>query len=115
MGALSQRVPVRRGSGTVMVDVQEILYATVSDGEVSVVADDLEGTSSRRSLDELQSELPSGMFMRVHRAYLANVYRIREIIPWENNSFRIRMGKDDGPVIPVSRANARELKRRLHL
>jgi len=60
-------------------------------------------------------DLSQEAFMRVHRAYLANVYRIREIIPWENNSFRIRMGSDDGPVIPVSRANARELKRRLHL
>jgi two-component system LytT family response regulator len=115
VGALTQRVPVRRGSGDVMVNVQEILYACVSDGEVSIVTDDLEGTSSRRSLDELQSELSAGMFMRVHRAYLANIYRIREIIPWENNSFRIRMGNDEGPVIPVSRANARELKRRLHL
>ena len=115
VGVLAQRVPVRRGSGVVMVDVQEIFYACVSDGEVSIVAGDLEGTSARRSLDELQAELPAGMFMRVHRAYLANVYRIREIIPWENNSFRIRMGSDDGPVIPVSRANARELKRRLHL
>ncbi len=115
VGALAQRVPVRRGAGVVMVDVQEILYAGVSDGEVSIVAGDLEGTSARRSLDELQAELPAGMFMRVHRAYLANIYRIREIIPWENNSFRIRMGSDDGPVIPVSRANARELKRRLHL
>ncbi len=115
VGALTQRVPVRRGSGVVMVDAQEILYACVSDGEVSIFTHDLEGTSSRRSLDELQAELPAGMFMRVHRAYLANVYRIREIIPWENNSFRIRMGSDDGPVIPVSRANARELKKRLHL
>jgi DNA-binding LytR/AlgR family response regulator len=115
VGALAQRVPVRRGSGVVMVDVQEILYARVADGEVMIVTDDLEGMSSRRSLDELQAELPAGMFMRVHRAYLANVYRIREIIPWENNSYRVRMGSDGGPVIPVSRANARELKRRLHL
>ena len=115
VGALAQRLPVRRGSGTVMVDVQEILYACVSGGEVSIVTGELEGVSTRRSLDDLQSELPEGIFMRVHRAYLANVYRIREIIPWENNSFRIRMGSDEGPVIPVSRANARELKRRLHL
>jgi DNA-binding LytR/AlgR family response regulator len=115
VGALAQRVPVRRGSGVVMVDVQEILFAHVADGEVAIVTGDMEGTSSRRSLDELQSQLPAGMFMRVHRAYLANVYRIREIIPWENNSFRVRMGSDEGPVIPVSRANARELKRRLHL
>ncbi len=115
VGVLAQRVPVRRGSGVVMIDVQEILYACVSDGEVSVVTGELEGSSARRSLDELQAELPAGMFMRVHRAYLANVHRIREIIPWENNSFRIRMGSDDGPVIPVSRANARELKKRLHL
>jgi DNA-binding LytR/AlgR family response regulator len=115
VGALAQRVPVRRGSGVVMVDVQEILYAGIAGGEVMIVTDDLEGTSSRRSLDELQAELPAGMFMRVHRAYLANVYRIREIIPWENNSYRVRMGSDGGPVIPVSRANARELKRRLHL
>ncbi len=115
VGALAQRVPVRRGSGVVMVDVQEILYACISEGEVSIVTSDLEGMSPRRSLDELQSELPAGMFMRVHRAYLANIYRIREIIPWETGSFRLKMGSDDGPVIPVSRANARELRSRLRL
>jgi DNA-binding LytR/AlgR family response regulator len=115
VGALAQRVPVRRGGGVVMIDIQDILYACVADGEVSIVAADIEGESPRRSLDELQAELPSGMFMRVHRAYLANIYRIREIIPWETGSFRLRMGGDDGPVIPVSRANAKELKMRLRL
>ncbi|HVO76491.1 MAG TPA: LytTR family DNA-binding domain-containing protein, partial [Candidatus Bathyarchaeia archaeon] len=92
-------------------DVNDILYATVSDGSIKVVAREIEGTASFRSLDELERELAGRQFIRVHKSYVANMNRIYEVTPWFNGSYQIRMEGKGGPVIPLSRAQARELRK----
>jgi DNA-binding LytR/AlgR family response regulator len=94
-----------------MIDVNDVLYATVSEGSVKVVARGLEGTVGFRSLDEIEKELSSKRFMRVHKSYLANIDRIYEITPWFSGSYKLRMDGKGGPVIPLSRAQARELRK----
>ena len=111
VGGSAKRLAVRQGEGLVMVDVGDILYATVESGEIRVVARELEGAVSFRSLDELERELAGRGFMRVHKSYLANVNRIHEITPWFSGSYKIRMDGKSGPVIPLSRAQARELRK----
>ena len=96
-----------------MIDADDILYATISSGEVVVVTRELEGTARQRSLDELERELSTGRFMRVHRSYVANLRQIHEIIPHFSGSYRLRMGGKGGPVIPLSRAQAKELRKML--
>ncbi len=112
-GILSGRIALRNGESLVMVDTDDILYATVSQGEVTVVTRDCEGSANCRSLDELQRELPGERFMRVHRSYIANLRQVHEITPRFSGSYRLRMGGSEGPVIPVSRAQAKKLRRRL--
>ncbi len=111
VGASAKRIAVRQGESLVMVDASDILYATVESGEVRVVARGLEGTVHFRSLDELERGLGSPQFMRVHKSYVANVNRIYEITPWFNGSYKLRMEGKAGPVIPLSRAQARELRK----
>jgi two-component system response regulator LytT len=113
VGALPMRLAVRQGESLIMIDVDDILYATVSGGSIKVVALELEGTVSFRSLDELERELASKRFMRVHKSYLANIGRIHEITPWFSGSYKLRMAGKGGPVIPLSRAQARELRKLL--
>jgi DNA-binding LytR/AlgR family response regulator len=110
VGVVPVRIPLLHGGKVVVVDAQEILFAAVTDGEVTVTTAELEGTSPRRSLDELQQELPAAVFMRVHRSYIANIMKIREIVPRGGGSWSLRMGTADGPVIPLSRQHARELR-----
>ena len=111
VGAGPKRLAVRQGESLVMVDADDVLYATIESGSVHLVAGGVEGASSFRSLDELERELGPGRFMRVHKSYLANVNRIHEITPWFNGSWRLRMGGKGGPEIPLSRAQARELRK----
>ncbi|MDD4856770.1 MAG: LytTR family DNA-binding domain-containing protein [Candidatus Krumholzibacteria bacterium] len=111
VGASPRRLAVRQGESLVMVDVNDILYATVSEGAINVVARALEGTVGFRSLDELEKELGTPNLVRVHKSYLANINRIYEITPWFNGSYRLRMEGKGGPVIPLSRAQARELRK----
>jgi two-component system response regulator LytT len=111
VGARAKKVAVRQGEALVMVDVRDILYATVAEGSIKVVAREVEGTASFRSLDELEKELGGKRFMRVHKSYLANIDRIFEITPWFSGSYQLRMEGKGGPVIPLSRAQAKELRK----
>jgi two-component system response regulator LytT len=108
-----KRIPVRQGTGHVMVGEHDILYATVASGEVIVATEGIEGATNFRSLDGLLRELTPGMFVRTHRSYLVNIQKIHEITPWLSGSYRLRLGGTDGPVVPLSRAQARELRKLL--
>ena len=54
---------VKSNQRNFIVDAQEVVYATIEDGLITVVASNLEGQSNYRTIEELQSNLdpePSG-------------------------------------------------------
>src|SRR5436305_1916872 len=98
-----------------IVDAQDVVYATIDDGLITVVATNLEGQSNYRTIEELQSNLDPDMFWRVHRSYLVNIHRIKEVIPWFKSSFQLRMDDKKQTEIPVSRAQTKRLRALLKL
>jgi two-component system, LytTR family, response regulator len=98
-----------------IVDAQEVVYATIEDGLITVVAASLEGQSNYRTIEELQSNLDPDMFWRVHRSYLVNIHRIKEVIPWFKSSFQLRMDDKKQTEIPVSRVQTKRLRALLKL
>lgn len=111
LGAAPRRLALRKNDSLIMVDVDEILFASSSGGEVKIVTEELEGAANFRSLDELQRELPPTVFVRVHRSYVANIKKIHEIRPWFSGSYQMRMSGGEGPVIPLSRGYAKRLRK----
>ncbi len=59
------------------------------------------------TLKKIEDKLPDQTFLKVHRSYIINVKKIIDI---EDNSVLIKQD-----IIPVSRANRKELMRRLNL
>jgi len=98
-----------------IVDAQDVVYATIDDGLITVVATSLEGQSNYRTIEELQSNLDPDMFWRVHRSYLVNIHRIKEVIPWFKSSFQLRMDDKKQTEIPVSRVQTKRLRALLKL
>ena len=98
-----------------IVDTQDVVYATIDDGLITVVAVNLEGQSNYRTIEELQSNLDPDMFWRVHRSYLVNIHRIKEVIPWFKSSFQLRMDDKKQTEIPVSRVQTKRLRTLLKL
>ena len=116
------RVPLQRSKLLVkstgrsfIVDAQDIVYATIEDGLITIVTSSLEGESNYRTIEELQSNLDPGTFWRVHRSYLVNIHRIKEVIPWFKSSYQIRMDDKKGSEIPVSRVQTKRLRALLKL
>lgn len=98
-----------------IVDAQDVVYATIDDGLITVVATTMEGQSNYRTIEELQSNLDPDMFWRVHRSYLVNIHRIKEVIPWFKSSFQLRMDDKKQTEVPVSRVQTKRLRALLKL
>lgn len=106
---------VRSGNRNFIVDAQDVVYATIEDGLITIVATNVEGISNYRTIEELQSSLDPEMFWRVHRSYLVNINRIKEVIPWFKSSYQIRMDDKRQTEIPVSRIQTKRLRALLKL
>ena len=101
---------VKSGGRLVLVDSDDIIYASIEDGVITVVTRDLEGQSNFRTVEELQSNLDPNSFWRAHRSYLVNINRIREVVPWFKSSYQLKMDDRKQTEIPVSRAQTRRLR-----
>jgi len=106
---------VRSNQRNFIVDAQDVVYATIDDGLITVVSTNLEGQSNYRTIEELQSNLDPDTFWRVHRSYLVNIHRIKEVIPWFKSSFQLRMDDKKQTEIPVSRVQTKRLRALLKL
>jgi two-component system, LytTR family, response regulator LytT len=93
-----------------LVDAEDVIFASIQDGLITVVAREFEGSSNYRTIEELQSSLDSDRFWRAHRSYLVNINQIREVVPWFKSSYMLKMNDKKQSEIPVSRAQTKRLR-----
>src|ERR1039457_4275350 len=74
-----------------LVDADDVIFASIEDGTITVVAREVEGTSNYRTIEELQTSLDSEIFWRAHRSYLVNINHIKEVVPWFKSSYMLKM------------------------
>ena len=98
-----------------LVQAEEIVYASLADDGITVVTNQHAGTSNYRTLDELHERLDPTVFWRVHRSHLVNINKIKEIVPWFSRNYILRMKDAKATEIPVSRTQTRRLREYLKL
>jgi len=101
---------VRSANRNFIVDANDVIYATIDNGLITLVATNLEGQSNYRTIEDLQANLDRELFWRVHRSYLVNINRIKEVVPWFKSSYQLRMDDKKQTEIPVSRAQTKRLR-----
>jgi two-component system LytT family response regulator/two-component system response regulator LytT len=106
---------VKSGNRNFIVDAQDVIFATIDNGSITLVTSTLEGQSNYGTFEELQANLDPELFWRVHRSYLVNINRIKEIIPWFKSSYQLRMEDKKQTEIPVSRVQTKRLRALLRL
>jgi two-component system LytT family response regulator/two-component system response regulator LytT len=114
-GPQRSKLLVKNNNRNLIVDAQDMIYATIDDGLITVVTSHFEGQSNYRTIEELQSNLDPNLFWRVHRSFLVNINRIREVIPWFKSSFQLKMDDKKQTEIPVSRIQTKRLRALLKL
>ena len=110
-----ERLAVKIGERVMLVDADDLIFASLADDVITVVAGNLTGTSNYRSLDELQERLDPSVFWRVHRSYLVNINKIKEIVPWFSRNYILKMNDGRTTEIPVSRSQTKRLREYLRL
>ncbi len=109
------RLLLRSGNRNLVIGPDELIYATIANGVITLVSQQAEGQSNFRTIEELQAALDPDMFWRAHRSYLVNVNRIREVIPWFKSTYQLRMDDKKSSEVPVSRLQSRRLREMLNL
>lgn len=104
------KVVMKAGGRQFLLDPQEIVFAKIEDGVIVIATRQVEGQSAYHTIEELQATLDETHFWRAHRSYLVNLNHIREVVPWFNSSFQLRMGDKNHTEVPVSRNQSRRLR-----
>jgi len=109
-GPARNKIIVKTGGHNLIVDVADLIYATIDDGLITVVTTSMEGQTSFKTVEELQANLDPAIFWRTHRSFLVNINHIKEVVAWFKSSYQLRMDDKKGTEIPVSRVQTRRLR-----
>ena len=66
------------------------------------------------TISELMQRLPNSDFFRCHRSYCININNVKEIIPWVNSTYMIKLANVEQQ-IPVSRSNLKAFRHLMQL
>lgn len=104
------RIPAEKQGKTILVNESDIIYAFTEQDYVYIktFTDKL---FTRFTLKELESRLNPSIFFRTHRCYLANLHKVKEIIPFFNGTYTLIVEDNDKSEVPVSRAQAKKLRK----
>ena len=109
------RLLIKENERHLMIDSDEIVFASIVDGAVFVTTEKFQGETHFRTLEDLQLNLNPQVFWRVHRSFLVNINKIKEVIPWFNRTLQLKMLDNNETEVPVSRSHSKRLKKYLNL
>lgn len=113
--SMPERIPAEKGSKLVLAPIPEIIYAYAKDEEVWLKLHGEELLCRRHTLRDLESKLTPHGFLRVHRRYLVNLAKVREISALYKTGMSMVVQDQAGTEIPVSRHLMPQIKQRLGL
>lgn len=106
------RIVARRAERNVLLDPGEIRYAEADRNTVWLHTDRGRLRAATRGLHNVEAELGDG-FLRVHRRYVVNIVRVRELERGFKGGLLLVTDVRDNEVVPVARARAHALRHRL--
>jgi len=106
-----RRVVGVRDSRMVLLRLPEVSLAKSDGNEVWLSTDQGRIRAATSGLDKLDDELANAGFLRVHRRYVVNLTRVREVERQDKGELVLIMDDDANTIVPVSRRNARAVRR----
>jgi hypothetical protein len=109
-----RRLVAMRDERMVLLRLSEVAFAESRGTEVWLCTD--QGRlRAALSLDKLDSDLAEVGFLRVHRRYVVNLNRVREVERGGKGELSLLMDERTKELVPVSRRNAPALRRALDI
>ena len=107
---VSRRVVALRQDRWVLLDPAEIRFAEVDHNNVWLMSDQGRLLAASRGLDRLEQQLEDKGFLRVHRRFLVNLNRIREVSQGFKGSLFLHTDTRTHESIPVARRHIADVR-----
>lgn len=104
------RIPAEKQGKTVLVAESDIFYAFTEQDYIYIKTHG-DKLFTRFTLKELEARLNSSIFFRTHRCYLVNLHKVKEIVPFFNGTYNLVVEDKENSEVPVSRAQAKKLRK----
>lgn len=112
---LPSRVVALREDRWVLLDPREIRFAEADHNNVWLASDQGRLRAATRGLDRLEQQLEDKGFLRVHRRFLVNLGRVREIEQGFKGTLLLAIDTRTRETVPVARRHAPRLRQALGL
>jgi len=103
-----RKIAVRKGGRTVLLTIDDIVYLSARNKSTYVHTFENQYLVDL-TLGELESRLAKDSFARVHRSYLVNLNRVREILRVDGSYVVVAADRDETHV-PVARRQVRQFR-----
>ncbi|MDZ7277763.1 LytTR family DNA-binding domain-containing protein [Pantoea eucrina] len=103
-----QTVNLVKDERIIVTDINDIYYVEAHE-KLTFVYTRREAYVMSMTLGEFCSRLPEQAFFRCHRSYCVNLSKIREIEPWFNNTYLLKL-RDLTAQVPVSRSKTKAFR-----
>lgn len=103
------RIPLWRDDRIHLITPASIAYLESRDGGTCLFTDKGDFISTE-AMTHYEGILEPYGFFRCHRSFIIRIDAIKEIIPWFNNTYAVRLKGFDTLDIPVSRRNLKDFK-----
>ena len=104
------RIPAEKQGKTILVTESDIFYAFTEQDYVYIKTS-TDKLFTRFTLKELEARLNPQVFFRTHRCYLVNLHKVKEIVPFFNGTYNLIVEDKERSEVPVSRAQAKKLRK----
>ncbi|MGL5515130.1 MAG: LytR/AlgR family response regulator transcription factor [Sporomusa sp.] len=108
------KLPVEKSSKIIMLNYHDILYVRAHDS-AAVVVTGHDKYHYGGTLSEMQERLQGTTFMRIHKSYIVNMDKVKEVIPWFKGTYWLKVEGRPEVEIPVSKNHIKEIKDMLGL
>lgn len=110
---ISNKINLWKNEKIIVVDINDIYYCVAQERITYVFTKD-EKYSVNLCISDFYEKLPNDIFFKCHRSYIVNINKIKEIIPWFNNTYNLKL-QDIDYEVPVSRSNVKVFKQLMNI
>jgi len=104
-----RKLSIWNGDRVILVEIDQIVFITTCDRNSRVCT--LSGAYlSNQPLSYFEQKFSDDKFMRVNRSYLVNLEQIKEILPWFNHSYLLKMKGYEKEEIVISRNKIKDFR-----
>lgn len=107
-----RRLAINSDGRTIIENVEDIIYIETYNRGCKIYTTEGEYCENK-SIGEYEKKLDPEQFFRIHKSIIINLDKVREVFPWGNSSFSLRMRGYEDQILPIARDKTKLLKQHL--